>query len=62
MTTRTFRLSLEAAGQLEAVRVRSGHLDATATVEWLIRAMADKYRRIDRENAADAKQAAEVKP
>ena len=60
---RTVQISAEAAQQLEALRVRSGHEEAevetglTQTVKWLIRAKSDAFARIDRENAADRKSA-----
>ena len=51
---RTFVLSEKAAAQLETIRVNSGHIEALATLEWLIRAQIDRDERRARENAREA--------
>lgn len=65
--TKAIWIAPKALEQLEAIRVRSGHVEGrdgqglSATAEWLIRAMVEKYARIDRENAAEAKAAKQRK-
>jgi hypothetical protein len=51
-----FLLSEETFDLLEKVRARSGIVTAEATLDWLVRHMAEHYQRIDRANAQDAEE------
>ena len=44
---RTFTIDEESMVKLERIRKRSGHVEKLATLEWLIRAMYEKFERMD---------------